>query len=298
MQRRLEDVSHFFLDHRTSVQPVSVTPARAEPRARVVYVAGLGDDVSAAVITAGLAACAATSGRRVLLAQVDEQPFDVAIALGATRASDQSALMEAATDLWVSPRPLLGAKRPGVLFDQRLAGQWEAGAAQADVVLIHANNRHPISRVPGMPTPDEFLVMEGDGGRDAAIQVYRTIKRMVSWNSAVELGLIAVGGNDLRPGSSLERVAQAVGAFLARDCRVVGRVGDAAALSRAVLSGVVRCEARDEVSPWLKPIADRWDRFAAPGRPPMLAGACREDARITGRQRGRDLLRHGPEPCP
>lgn len=302
MQRRLEDVSHFFLDHRGSAQPhqpPSLALPRAEPRARVVYLAGLGDDVTTAMIAAGLAACVSTAGRRVLVAQLDEQPFGVAVALGVTRIGDESGVVELTSHLWVSPGPLLGARRPGVLFDQRRAVQWGAGAAHVDLVLVHVNNQQAISRVPGIPIPDEFLAVEGEGGRDAAIHVYRTIKRALSWNPAMDLGLIAIGHHSLRSGSSMDTLVRAVGTFLGRECPVVGAVPDASSLSRAVLSGVALREGRDEFSRSLKAVADRWIASDATlRRPPRLAGARFENVRNAGSARGKEPLRSEAEPCP
>lgn len=301
MQRRLEDVSHFFLDHRSSLprQLPSRTPLGAERRARTVFVAGLGDRVTAAITAAGLAACAAHLGRRVLVGQIHEQPFDVAAALGVIRTGGDPVVVEAASNLWVSPEPLLGTQRPGVLLDQGAAAQWGTGAAHVDLVLVHVNNPDGISRAPGIPIPDEFLVVAGEGGRDAAIHLYRTIKRTLSWNPAMELGVIAWGHHDHRVRSVLQKVVEAVGRFLGRECPVVGTVPDASVLSRAFLAGVGFREGRDEVSCWLKLVAGRWTASGAtPGRPPVPTGARLESARTTGDPHGTEPRRRGAEPCP
>jgi hypothetical protein len=302
MKRRLEDVSHFFLDHRGSPQPHQVpflAPPSAERRARVIYVAGLGDHVTAAMTAAGLAASAAHLGRRVLVGQIHEQPFGVAVALGVTRTGDESVVVEAASNLWVSPEPLLGTQRPGVLFDQRATAEWGTWAAQVDLVLVHVNNPDRISRVPGMPIPDEFLAVAGEGGRDAAIHLYWTIKRTLSWNPSMEVGLIALGHHDDHLRSILEKLVQAVGTFLGRECPVVGMVPDAAALSRAFLSGVVVREGRDEISRLLKLVAGRWAASdTTPGRRSIHSGARLGSVRTSGDPRGKEPLRGGAEPCP
>lgn len=302
MQRRLEDVSHFFLDHRSSLQPHQLpvlAPPGGDRRARTIYIAGLGDHVTAAMIVAGLAACVAHLGRRVLVGQIHEQPFGVAVALGVTRTGDESVVVEAASSLWVSPEPLLGTQRPGVLFDQRAAAQWGAVAAHVDLVIVHVNNHGGMSRVPGMPIPDEFLVVAGEGGRDEALHLYRTIKRALSWNPSMELGLIALDRQDDRLRSILNKVVQAVETFLGRECPVVGTVPDASALSRAFLSGVGFREGGDELPRLLKLVAGRWAASdATPGRRSIPADARLESVRTTGAPRGKEPLRGGEEPCP
>jgi hypothetical protein len=143
-----------------------------------------------------------------------------------------------------------------------------------------------------MPIPDEFLVVAGEGGRDAAIHLYRTIKRTLSWNPSMELGLIALGHHDDRLRSIVKKLVQAVGTFLGRECPVVGTVPDASALSRAFLSGVV------ELSRLLKPVAGRWAASdATPGRS-IPAGARLGSVRTRGDLRGKEPLRGGAEPCP
>jgi hypothetical protein len=201
------------------------------------------------MIVAGLAASLTRLGRRVLVAETHDQPFGVAFGFGIPTPRDDSQLVEAAADLWVSPVPLLGARRPGVLFDPPATADWQARATHADVVLVHVNHSHGLSRAPGMPIPDEYLVVAGEGAPDVPTHAYREIKRVVSWNPSVELGLIAVGELDEISGSARDKLVQAVATFLGRQCPLVGSVPTVSALCRAFISGTVLREGREEITP-------------------------------------------------
>src|SRR5574341_624316 len=279
MQRRLEDVSHFFFDHPDPVPRREVLAPRAQwiaPRSRVIHVAGFGDHVTAGMIVAGLAASASRMGCRVLAAQTHEQVFGVAFGLGAATAGERSAIVQAAPSLWVSPMSLLGARRPGVLFDPPAAETWLARAALVDLVLVHVNHGDGATRLPTMPIPDEVIVVAGEGGHEAAIPLYRAVKRAVSWNARVEVGIVAAGTHDDRSRSTWDKLVQAVATFLGRPCPVVGAITDVSALSRAFLSGTLLHGESNEGARELTPIAGRWAR-PDPGVSHFERGAADDD---------------------
>jgi hypothetical protein len=267
MQRRLEDVSHFFFDHPDSVPRSQALAPRAQgiaPRSRVIHVAGFGDHVTAGMIVAGLAATASRMGCRVLAAQTHEQVFGVAFGLGAATTAAQSAIVQAAPSLWVSPTSLLGARRPGVLFDPPAAETWLARAALVDLVLVHVNYGDGTTLTSAVPIPDEFIVVAGERGHEAAIPLYRAVKRAVSWNPRVELGIVAAATHDDRSRSGWNKLVQAAATFLGRPCPMVGAITDVSALSRAFLSGTLLRGESNEGARELMPIAGRWAR-SVPG---------------------------------
>lgn len=269
MQRRLEDVSHFFFDQRGShstPQPLSRATQRAERRPWIIHVASLGDEFTAAIIVAGLAVGATRLGRRVLVAETHEQPFGITFGFGVPKRGDGSLVVEAASGLWVTLVPLLGAKRPGVLVDPLASAQWRAQTTQVDVVLVHVNYRDGSLRTPGMPIPDEFLVIAGDGTPDAPRHSYRAIKRAVSSNPSVELGLIAIGEQDQRSGRARDTLVRAVATFLGRQCPVVGSVPRVSALPHAFIAGGVLRDG-DDITHAVRTIARRWTAPDAESRP-------------------------------
>ena len=261
MQRRLEDVSHFFFDHR-GPNPSHQSPARAiqraERRPRIIYVGSLGHEFTVAVVVSGLATTAARLGRRVLVAETREQPFGIAFGFGFPTPRGGSPVIEAASGLWVTPVPLLGTKRPGVLFDPLASAEWRARATQADLVLVQVDVRDGSLRTPAMPIPDEYLVVAGGGATRAPSHSYRAIKRAVSSNPSLELGLIVVGEQDEISGRAHDKLVRAVAKFLGRQCPVVGSVPGVSALSYAFVSGAVLREWSDEITRAIRNIADRW----------------------------------------
>ena len=90
--RRLEDVSHFFLDTNRAEPPTAISSVtlnsclapreRSSGRARIVHLVSVAHDIPGAMVVAGLAALSARSGMRVLVAEATEHPFDAAFALG------------------------------------------------------------------------------------------------------------------------------------------------------------------------------------------------------------------------
>jgi hypothetical protein len=261
MQRRLEDVSHFFFDRSDPVpshQPSAPESQRIGRRPRVIHMAGLGDHVTAGMIVAGLAATANRMGWRVLAAQTHDQPFGVAFGLGAQSDGGQSVVVQADRDLWVSPTSLLGAKRPGVFFEQLATANWLARVTHVDLVLVHVNHHGGMPLTPAMPIPHELIVVAGKGGREALIPVYRAIKRAVSWNPGVELGVVVTGVHDERLGSTWDKLVQGVATFLGRSCPVVGSVTNVSALSDAFLSGMLLRGGLNEAAPDLTRIVERW----------------------------------------
>jgi hypothetical protein len=275
MQRRLEDVSHFFFDHREPVQngqTLSRGTQRAEPRPRIIHVASLGDELTAGIIVAGLAASATSLGRRVLVAETHEQPFGIAFGVGIPTPRDGARVVEAASGLWVSLVPLLGGRRPGALLDPSASAEWQARATQADLVLVHVNYRDGGLRTPGMPIPDEFLVVTGDGAPDGPVHAYRAIKRAVSSNPSLELGLIAVGEPDEVSGRAHNALVRAVAAFLGRGCPVVGAVPSLSALPHGFIAGADFRDGLDEMTRAVRTIAVRWTAPDGNSRPrTMLA---------------------------
>jgi hypothetical protein len=215
------------------------------------------------MIVAGLAATANRMGWRVLAAQTHDQPFSVAFGLGAESDGGQSLVVQADRDLWVSPTSLLGARRPGVFFEQLATANWLARMTHVDLVLLHVNHHREMPRTPAMPIPHEFIVVAGEGGREALIPVYRAIKRAVSWNPAVELGLVVAGVHDERLGSTWDKLVQGVETFLGRSCPVVGSVTNVSALSHAFLSGMLLRGGSNEAARDLTTIVERWTGFDA-----------------------------------
>ncbi len=288
MQRRLEDVSHFFFDHRDpapSVPPFSATSQGREPRSRVIHVSGCGDHVTAGMIVAGLAASANRMGRRVLAAQTHDQPFGVAFGLGAESAGKKPVIVQADPDLWVATTSLLGAKRPGVFFDQPATALWLARASRVDLVLVHVNHHDGITPAPAMPIPDEFIVVAADCDGDALIDLYRAIKRAVSWNPCVKLGVLVAGAHDERT-RSWDRLIQAVSTFLGRPCSLVGSITNLSALSHAFLSGRLLRGGTNEVTREFAPIAGRWAGSDAGIGRSIPAGARPEPGAAYGDVRG------------
>lgn len=260
MQRRLEDVSHFFFD-RIDPAPRVLTPLSSpstDSWPRIVYVAGLGDQVTAAMIVAGLAASASRAGRRVLTAQTHEQPFGVAFGLGVDMAG-RRVVVEAGEGLWVSPASLLGGTRPGVLLDPSAAATWRATAAQVDLALIHVNRSDDPPALPAiLPAPDEVIVVAGEADLNAVVSLYRTVKRVVSANPRVELGVVVVGGERSRSG--VGKFLQAVTAFLERSCPVVGSITSLSGLSQEFLLGRLLGGGLGGAGLEFASVVDRWAR--------------------------------------
>lgn len=292
MQRRLEDVSHFFFDPRAAAQSdhPSREPQRAAPSSRMVYVASRSDHITAAVIVAGLAVSATRIGRRVLVAETHEQPFGVAFVLGTLSGPGQSVIAQTASDLGVVREPLLGSSRPGRVFDAR--ARWEEDAASADVVLVHVNHAGGISPAAGLPVPHEYFIVANDDGRDESLDVYRTIKRTVLWSPHVTLGVIAVGSRHRQEGAPVKKLIQAVGMFLGRPCSVVGLASSGSALAQTVLAGDVERDGWDDLVNGLSAITDRWrgsdtkseQPIRLPG--PRPAGEGADDRRESERRHG------------
>jgi hypothetical protein len=259
MQRRLEDVSHFFFDPRNALphQDTSFTrePSPGTRRSRIVHVAGSEDHVTAAMIVAGLALSANRRNQSVLAAETHEYFLGVAYALGAPSAEDGSVMVEADSELWVSRAPLLGTRRPGVLFDLRAIAAWETKVAHVDVVLIRLSGTEGDIRGAGLPMPDECLVVVGENADESSL--YRTIKWTVSWNPSVQVGLVTVSPFDDRSGAP-EKLTRAVETFLGRPCPTAGTIS-AAVLAHAVCSEAGWKAGREELARRLSPIASRWE---------------------------------------
>jgi hypothetical protein len=260
MQRRLEDVSHFFFDR---IDPAPRAPSLVPSQSlnscpRVVYLAGLGDEVTAAMTVAGLAISASRAGRRVLTAETHEQLFGVAFGLGVDTAG-RRVVAQAGEGLWVSSASLLGGKRPGVLLDQSAAATWRATAAQVDLALIHVNRHDALPALPAaLPAPDEIIMIAGKADLNAVVSLYRTVKRVVSLNPRVELGVVAVGVSDERSRSSVGKFVQAVTSFLERSCPVVGSITSLSGLSQEFLSGRLLRGGLSRAGREFASVADRW----------------------------------------
>ncbi len=60
-RRRLEDVSHFFLDTDRAEPPNAIPRERSNGRARIVHLVSVAHDIPGAMVVAGLAALSARS---------------------------------------------------------------------------------------------------------------------------------------------------------------------------------------------------------------------------------------------
>ena len=280
-RRRLEDVSHFFLDTDRAEPPNAISGVtlnsclapreRSNGRARIVHLVSVAHDIPGAMVVAGLAALSARSGMRVLVAEATEHPFDAAFALGVFRAdpAHRRPIAETRSGVGVLAAPLVGSTLPPIYLQPDDLRAVQDRLRVADLVFVHLG-RGEVARVqPEIAPPDELVVVVPDAGPDAQLDAYRAIKEVVRWNHGVRIGMIVAGSSlarrkivDSRPviGRPLSRLTEAVERFLRRDCSVIGRVPDAATLAVHFLSGAFLDAGGDEIARVLGPIAGRWMR--------------------------------------
>jgi hypothetical protein len=268
MQRRLEDVSHFFLGDAKAEVPSrrsdpSLTQAVQLDGPWTVYLASHGDHPRAAMVATALAACLARRGRRVLVGQTHEQDFGVVFGLcGRTPPEPPGVVVTSDLGVRLSRVPLVGARRPGVLIDWALKTQWDACAGEADVVLIHVNHDGGIAWTQGIPRPDEFVMMVGAAAHASLLRSYQAIKRVVCRNSDAVLRL-ATTDPDGQAESRWRGVARAVETFLGRQCLMDGAFHHASAMASAFLAGRLCRGGGDQVTRTMESIMARWGERAS-----------------------------------
>ena len=335
-RRRLEDVSHFFLDTDRAEPPNAIPRERSNGRAWIVHLVSVAHDIPGAMVVAGLAALSARSGMRVLVAEATEHPFDAAFALGVFRANPphRRPIAETRSGVGVLTAPLVGSTLPPLYLQPDDLRAVQDRLRGADLVFVHLG-RGKVARVqPEIAPPDELVVVVPDAGPDAQLDAYRAIKEVVHWNHGVRIGMIAAGSSPAI-GRPLSRLTEAVERFLRRDCSVIGRIPDASTLAAHFLSGAFLDAGGDEIARVLGPIAGRWmrpngnqrssvtldrnqrssvaldgspertrspsaaidmDGLTATAHPSGLAGAFSSPRRRPGNQDGRDPTAGNPSP--
>ena len=325
-RRRLEDVSHFFLDTNRAEPSNAIPRERSNGRARIVHLVSVAHDIPGAMVVAGLAALSARSGMRVLVAEATEHPFDAAFALGVFRAdpAHRRPIAETRSGVGVLAAPLVGSTLPPVYLQPDDLRTVQDRLRGADLVFVHLG-RGKVARVqPEIAPPDELVVVVPDAGLDAQLDAYRAIKEVVRWNHGVRIGMIAAGSSPAI-GRPLSRLTEAVERFLRRDCSVIGRIPDTSTLVAHFLSGAFLDAGREEIARVLGPIAGRWmrpngnqrssvtldgspertrspsaaidmDGLTATAHPSGLAGAFSSPRRRPGIQDGRDPAAGNPSP--
>ena len=286
-RRRLEDVSHFFLDTDRAEPPNAIPRERSNGRARIVHLVSVAHDIPGAMVVAGLAALSARSGMRVLVAEATEHPFDAAFALGVFRADPphRRPIAETRSGVGVLAAPLVGSTLPPVYLQPDDLRAVQDRLRGADLVFVHLG-RGKVARVqPEIAPPDELVVVVPDAGLDVQLDAYRAIKEVVRWNHGVRIGMIAAGSSPAI-GRPLSRLTEAVERFLRRDCSVIGRVPDASTLAAHFLSGAFLDAGSDEIARVLGPIAGRWMR---------PNGNQRSSVTLDGNQRSSVALDGSPE---
>lgn len=335
-RRRLEDVSHFFLDTDRAGPPNAAPSERSNGRARIVHLVSVAHDIPGAMVVAGLAALSARSGMRVLVAEATEHPFDAAFALGVFRADPvhRCPIAETRSGVGVLTAPLVGSTLPPVYLRPDDLRAVQDRLRGADLVFVHLG-RGDVARVrPEIAPPDELVVVVPDAGPEDQLDAYRVIKEVVRWSHGVRIGMIAAGSSlarrkivDSRPaiGRPLSRLTEAVERFLRRDGPVIGRVPDASTLAAHFLSGAFLDAGGDEITRVLGPIAGRWmrptgspentrspsaardatifrharidmDGLTAAAHPPVVDGAFSSPRRRPGIPDGRDPAAGNPSP--
>ena len=312
-RRRLEDVSHFFLDTDRAEPPNAISGVtlnsclapreRSNGRARIVHLVSVAHDIPGAMVVAGLAALSARSGMRVLVAEATEHPFDAAFALGVFRAdpTHRRPIAETRSGVGVLAAPLVGSTLPPIYLQPDDLRAVQDRLRVADLVFVHLG-RGEVARVqPEIAPPDELVVVVPDAGPDAQLDAYRAIKEVVRWNHGVRIGMIAAGSSlarrkivDSRPviGRPLSRLTEAVERFLRRDCSVIGRVPDAATLAVHFLSGAFLDAGGDEIARVLGPIAGRWMRPNGSQRSSVARDGSPERTRSPSAAREATIFRH------
>lgn len=262
MQRRLEDVSHYFfgsVQTAPSSHPSADRPRTGERRARVVHVLSVEDRVVGAMVVSGLAASVARLGGRVLVAALYEQGFDVAFGLGAAGLTGCDSMAVTASGVRVLPAPLVGSWRPGMLFVPDGTREWDTQVRGSDVVFLHVNPSQGYAGTAHLAEPDEVVILGGTVSVDGLTRAYLAVKRAVLVNPGVDLALLTVGDSGAC-GARWGDLVHAVSTFLRRECVVIGKLTDTSRLCHAFFSGRFLDEAGEEVNRTLAPIATRWSR--------------------------------------
>jgi hypothetical protein len=314
--RRLEDVSHFFLDADRPESRNSLKRERTSGQPRIVHLASVADRVPGAMIVAGLAALSVQSGMRVLVAEAFEHPFDVAFALGVSRAElvHQRPIAEARSGVGVLAAPLVGSTLPSFYLQPDDLRAVQDRLRGADLVFVHPGCGEVERVQPEIAFPDELVVVVPEASLDGQLDAYRAIKGVIRWNPEVRIGVIAAGASPAL-GRPLSRLTEAVEGFLRRDCSVIGRISDASTLVAHFLSGAFLDAGREEIARVLGPIASRWmrqtgpqeskrspsaainlDGLTAAAHPSGLVGAFSPPRRRMGIQDGLDPSAGNPSP--
>ncbi len=257
MNRKLEDVSHFFLD--TGVAGLSSFSSHEEPRVRrLVYVVSTAEAVPGAIISAAFAAIAAHRGKQVLAAEVQGHPFGVLFALGvgAQTGGQRMAIIDTPCGVRVLASPLSGSSLSGWHVYQEdlrvVQDQWR----QSELVVVHLEKEDLDRASSGLTPPDDCVIVASEALPDGQSEAYHAIKRFLRWRPDMRLALIASGDSD--GGPPLSRVREAVSGFLRRDCLVLGRVPEPAALAAHFLSGGLLEQGWADVRRVFEPMVSRW----------------------------------------
>ncbi|MEO5656048.1 MAG: hypothetical protein ABIO65_06435 [Nitrospiria bacterium] len=257
-RRRLEDVSHFFLDGGGSIpaEPITRLPIRTRPR--LLQVVSASSRVVGAMVVAGMAAALARGGKRVLVGEGPPTAFGAAFGLGLVLPGDRSAqpILETPAGVWVSTVDL---GRPISCLDPQIRRAVEERVAESDVVFIHFGLSDLESVQPNVASPDELIFIVDEPTADGLLEVYRAIKGVVAGNEAVSVRLI-VHGNPSSSGVSWARLVEGVERFLHRDCTILGTLREESRLATTFLSGAFFDEGWDEIVRVLAPLASRWSR--------------------------------------
>ncbi len=285
--RRLEDVSHFFLDTDRAEPPNAAPRERSSGRARIVHLLSVAHDIPGAMVVAGLAALSARSGMRVLVAEATEHSFDAAFALGVSRAdpAHRRPIAEARSGVGVLAAPLVGSTLPLFYLQPDDLRAVQDRLHGSDLVVVHLGRGEVACVQQEIAPPDELVIVVPDAGLDAQLDAYRAIKEVVRWNPEVRIGVIAAGASPTL-GRPLSRLTEAVERFLRRDCSVIGRIPDGSTLVAHFLSGAFLDAGGDEITRVLGPIASRWMR---------PNGNQRSSVTLDGNQRSSVALDGSPE---
>ncbi len=262
MNRKLEDVAHFFFDA-GGAQPPSFSAQEKLHARRVVAVVSVTDAIPGAIVAAGIAAIAAQRGKQVLAAEAQDRPFGTLFALGvnAQAGGHRMPIIDTPCRVRVLASPLSGSILPGFYLHPEdlcvVQDQW----LQSELVVIHIEKDY-LDRAPSELTPlDDCVIVASERLPDGQSEAYHTIKRLLRWKPDARLALIA--GGDSEEESPLLRLREAISGFLGRDCLVLGRVTEPGELTAHFLSGGLLEQGWAEVRRTLEPMVNRWMAFPA-----------------------------------
>lgn len=252
--RRLEDVSHYFLDRDARTLP----PASTHPsRPRVIHFVSVSDRVVGAMVVSGMAIAVTRGGRSVVAASLSAHPFDVGFGLGVV-SFDRSALLPIVET--ASGVGFLAAAGEGYLpvysCDPDLGRILANRIAQSDMVFVHLTGADAILPQGDLEVADELIVIIDDPTEERVLDAYRAIKYAVACNAAVLIRLV-LHGRRAHPDVAWARLVDGVERFLDRECWIVGSIDDEA-LAAAFLSGAFFERGWEEIAKTLAPLGSRW----------------------------------------